>query len=99
MLIDCDACAVRGAGCADCVITTLVGAPPVGVELTEMPAGVELDAVERAAVRALAAAGLDPQFLGITAAADPDQDGRQLGPRADWLGARQTEAERSRRAG
>ena len=28
MLIDCDTCTVRGAGCDDCVVTVLLGAPP-----------------------------------------------------------------------
>ncbi|GAB3351315.1 hypothetical protein [Modestobacter lapidis] len=28
MLIDCDTCTVRGDGCADCVVTVLLGAPP-----------------------------------------------------------------------
>lgn len=28
MLIDCDTCTVRGAGCGDCVVTVLLGAPP-----------------------------------------------------------------------
>jgi hypothetical protein len=28
MLIDCDSCTVRGTGCADCVVTVLLGAPP-----------------------------------------------------------------------
>ncbi|MGZ4624164.1 MAG: hypothetical protein ACXVX3_11820 [Blastococcus sp.] len=28
MLIDCDTCTVRGTGCADCVVTVLLGAPP-----------------------------------------------------------------------
>jgi hypothetical protein len=94
MLIDCDACGVRGSGCADCVISALVGAPPAGVELTELPAGVELDEVENTALRALVSAGLDPEFLSITAAAEPDQ-GKQS--RADWLGARHSEEERARR--
>ncbi|MGY1712710.1 hypothetical protein ACI8AC_24680 [Geodermatophilus sp. SYSU D00758] len=26
--IDCDTCTVRGTGCADCVVTVLLGAPP-----------------------------------------------------------------------
>ena len=30
MLIDCDTCTARGAGCADCVVTVLLGAPPGG---------------------------------------------------------------------
>ena len=28
MLIDCDTCTARGTGCADCVVTVLLGAPP-----------------------------------------------------------------------
>jgi hypothetical protein len=28
MLIDCDSCTVRATGCADCVVTVLLGAPP-----------------------------------------------------------------------
>jgi hypothetical protein len=28
MYIDCDTCTVRGTGCADCVVTVLLGAPP-----------------------------------------------------------------------
>jgi hypothetical protein len=28
MLIDCDTCSARGAGCGDCVVTVLLGAPP-----------------------------------------------------------------------
>ncbi len=28
MLIDCDTCTARGVGCADCVVTVLLGAPP-----------------------------------------------------------------------
>jgi hypothetical protein len=85
MLIDCDTCTVRGTGCADCVVTVLLGAPPgreggpVVVPL-RAPGGtgpvadasaadppvpapgvvVELDEVERRAVRALAEVGLVP---------------------------------------
>jgi hypothetical protein len=86
MLIDCDACGVRGAGCADCVITALIGAPPVGVELTALPSGVELDDVELSALGALAAGGLDPQFLAVTGAAEEAEqhDARR---RENWLGA------------
>jgi hypothetical protein len=51
MLIDCDTCSVRGHGCADCVVTVLLGAPP---------AGVELDATEQAAISVLADHGLVP---------------------------------------
>ena len=45
MLIDCDTCTARGTGCADCVVTVLLGAPPgwqgvdpVVVPMTARPA-------------------------------------------------------------
>ncbi|MGY1855909.1 hypothetical protein [Modestobacter sp. SYSU DS0290] len=103
MLIDCDTCTVRGQGCADCVVTVLLGAPPgwqgsdpsvvplvpratdaagpaevpvrvdapgragAGRDMTRVDASapearpaVELDDVERRAVRALAEFGLVP---------------------------------------
>ena len=106
MLIDCDTCTARGAGCADCVVTVLLGAPPgwqstdpVVVPLPERPrsaalppaatgrvAGsaaaegavapgpgvvVELDEVERRAVRALAEGGLVPPLRHSTPTANP----------------------------
>jgi hypothetical protein len=39
MLIDCDSCTVRGTGCADCVVTVLLGAPPaeLGTEPVLLP--------------------------------------------------------------
>lgn len=42
MIVDCDRCKVRGNACQDCVITLLLGAPPVGVEL----AGAERRALD-----------------------------------------------------
>jgi len=79
MLIDCDSCTARGVGCADCVVTALLGAPPgerdtspVLLPVPTVPAAgadaavprpgvvVELDDVERRAVRALAEGGLVP---------------------------------------
>jgi hypothetical protein len=48
MLIDCDTCTARGTGCADCVVTVLLGAPPgwQGVD----PVVVPMTARARAAV-------------------------------------------------
>ena len=127
MLIDCDTCTVRGEGCADCVVTVLLGAPPgwqdgggqTVVPLTRRPrheavageaadagdtphspgrvAGrcevdhvdtdavvsrplVELDDVERRAVRALADFGLVPP-LRHQDAAGPDVTGGTGGKR------------------
>ncbi len=50
-VIDCDRCTMRGIGCADCVVTVLLGGPPYGVELDE---------VEERALGVLADAGLVP---------------------------------------
>jgi hypothetical protein len=50
LLVDCDTCAVRGHGCADCVVTVLMGAPP----------DVRVDPEEQRALHVLAASGLVP---------------------------------------
>ncbi|MGY1719726.1 hypothetical protein ACI8AG_11860 [Blastococcus sp. SYSU DS0552] len=53
MLIDCDTCTARGTGCADCVVTVLLGAPPgwqggdpVVVPMTGRPRGEPAAAAE-----------------------------------------------------
>jgi len=51
VLIDCDTCAVRGDGCADCVVTVLLGEPP-GL--------LDVDPAEQRALRVLAEGGLVP---------------------------------------
>jgi hypothetical protein len=56
MLIDCDACAVRGPACGDCVVPVLLGAPPV----QELPSVIDLDSSEQAAIAVLARCGLVP---------------------------------------
>ena len=48
MLIDCDTCTARGTGCADCVVTVLLGAPP-GWQSVD-PVVVPMTARARAAV-------------------------------------------------
>ena len=53
MLIDCTNCAVRGPACGSCIISVMLGAPPDGVEIDES---------ERAALRALADAGMVPHL-------------------------------------
>jgi hypothetical protein len=50
VVIDCDACAVRGRGCRDCVVSVLLGVPET------------LLADERAALEVLADAGLAPRL-------------------------------------
>lgn len=64
MLIDCDRCAVRGAGCADCVVAVLLGGPPEGVSL---------DDADRRALAVLAAGGLVPPLrMAASAPDDPE---------------------------
>lgn len=70
MLIDCDACEVRGTGCSDCVVTVLLGAPPEGVDL---------DPGERAAIAVLSGAGLVPPLRLATPAPQPDTARRRRG--------------------
>ncbi len=55
MLIDCDTCTARGTGCADCVVTVLLGAPP-GWQSTD-PVVVPMTARARSAVVAESDAG------------------------------------------
>ena len=50
MLVDCDTCSVRGDACSDCVITVLLGMPPVLV----------LDDEEQRAIEVLSDSGLVP---------------------------------------
>jgi hypothetical protein len=50
IMVDCDTCAVRGHGCADCVVSVLMGVPPE----------VHVDSEERRALDVLAASGLVP---------------------------------------
>jgi hypothetical protein len=57
--IDCDDCAVRGMGCADCVVSVLLGVPAV------------LLADERAALETLAEAGLAPRLRLVPIRSDP----------------------------
>lgn len=51
MIVDCDGCVVRGHGCADCVVSVLLGGPPDVLEF---------DADEQRAIEVLAQGGLIP---------------------------------------
>ena len=78
MLIDCDACAVRGPACGDCVVSVLLAGPAVHVHDGEPPGAQdapgtpELDAAERAAIAVLAGCGLVPPLRLVPFEA-PDQ--------------------------
>ncbi|WP_353081828.1 hypothetical protein [Tessaracoccus lapidicaptus] len=59
--VDCTTCSARGAGCADCVISLLLGAPD----------DVGLEDEERSALAVLADAGLVPPLRLAGAAGSP----------------------------
>ena len=64
--VDCDTCAVRGPGCADCVVTVLLGEPPP----------MEVDAEERRALDVLASSGLVPPLRMVRPVDGHDLDTR-----------------------
>jgi len=61
MFIDCGTCAVRGAGCADCVVTIVLGEDD-----SSRPVGIEVGIEERRAISALAQVGLVPELRHST---------------------------------
>ncbi|TSE01192.1 hypothetical protein FOS14_05495 [Skermania sp. ID1734] len=66
VIVDCNECVVRGRACRDCVITVLLGEPDpaeLGCAHTSgAGARVRFDQEERAAIEALAEAGLVPHL-------------------------------------
>jgi len=87
MIIDCDRCAIRGTGCADCVITVLLDAPPT----------VEFEEPELRALGTLADAGLVPRLrlipIGPGTVGQPTSGIRpgsaEIGERSNPAGGRQ----------
>jgi hypothetical protein len=66
MLIDCDRCGIRGAGCSGCLVTALLD--------VDTPAA-RLDAAEARAIEVFARAGFEVEVL-------PATSGRAARPRA-----------------
>ena len=89
MLIDCDACAVRGPACGDCVVSVLLAGPAVHVHEGEPPGGQEaasaseLDAAERAAIAVLAGCGLVPPLRLVPSEPPVEGSEHRLGPVAE----------------
>nr|WP_145809890.1 hypothetical protein [Kribbella amoyensis] len=68
MLIDCDACVMRGPGCQDCVVTVVLG-------LSAERAGVlRIDDEEAAALATLAESGLVPPLRLVHAVSSVEPD-------------------------
>lgn len=81
MLIDCDACVMRGPGCRDCVVSVLLGPP------AERTGGLMIDDEERAALDALARSGLVPPLRLVHAVDQPaGYDGTGAADRAMGAG-------------
>ncbi|HYY10444.1 MAG TPA: hypothetical protein VE781_05865 [Kineosporiaceae bacterium] len=88
MLIDCDACAVRGPACGDCVVTVLLAGPAVHAHTGGPPGApepattAELDAAERAAIAVLADCGLVPplRLVPLATVHEPVAEGPRRAP-------------------
>ena len=90
MIIDCDACALRGLECGDCVVTVLLGSPPArGILTTEVDETVglidrvepvDLDAREREAIAVLARHGLIPPLRLVAGDGDDTEDDADAAP-------------------
>jgi hypothetical protein len=67
VLIDCDACAMRGPGCRDCVVSVVLGMPPEQTSL-------RIDDEELAALDVLAQSGLVPPLRLVHAVSSVEPD-------------------------
>lgn len=80
MLIDCDACVMRGPGCKDCVVTVVLGLS------AERDGPLRIDDEERAALDALADSGLVPPLRLVHAVSSVEPNAAaEGGPAADAI--------------
>jgi hypothetical protein len=72
VLIDCDACVMRGSACRDCVVTVVLGTP------AEPAGSLLIDDEERAALDALAQSGLVPplRLVHAVSSVEPNAAGQ-----------------------
>ncbi|TCC50159.1 hypothetical protein E0H75_17955 [Kribbella capetownensis] len=68
MLIDCDACVMKGPGCQDCVVTVVLGFS------AERSGTLRIDDDERAALDVLAESGLVPPLRLVHAVSSIEPD-------------------------
>ena len=68
VLIDCDACAMKGPGCQDCVVTVVLGFS------AERSGSLRIDDDEKAALDALADSGLVPPLRLVHAVSSVEPD-------------------------
>jgi hypothetical protein len=72
VLIDCDACVMRGPGCQDCVVTVVLGLA------AERTGELRIDDDERAALDVLAQSGLVPplRLVHAVSSVEPNAAGQ-----------------------
>lgn len=68
VLIDCDACVMKGPGCQDCVVTVVLGFSE------ERSGSLRIDDDEKAALDALADSGLVPPLRLVHAVSSVEPD-------------------------
>lgn len=80
MLIDCDACVMKGPGCQDCVVTVVLAFSTERAGSAEPAGGLRIDDDERAALDALAGSGLVPplRLVHAVSSVEPDTDADPL---------------------
>jgi hypothetical protein len=74
VLIDCDACVMKGPGCQDCVVTVVLANSADGVGAAERSGSLRIDDDELAALDALADSGLVPPLRLVHAVSSVELD-------------------------
>jgi len=74
VLIDCDACVMRGPGCQDCVVTVVLAFSADRASSAERAGTLRIDDDEKAALDALAQSGLVPPLRLVHAVSSVDPD-------------------------
>ena len=74
VLIDCDACVMKGPGCQDCVVTVVLAISAERAGSAERSGTLRIDDDERAALDALAESGLVPPLRLVHAVSSIEPD-------------------------
>ena len=74
MLIDCDACVMKGPGCQDCVVSVVLAISTERAGSAERSGNLRIDDDEKAALDALAGSGLVPPLRLVHAVSSVDPD-------------------------
>jgi len=72
VLIDCEACVMKGPGCQDCVVTVVLAFSTERASSAERSGSLRIDDDEKAALDALAESGLVPPLRLVHAVSSVD---------------------------